>query len=140
MYLGRMIGHGGWYPDYEVRLYRKEKGHWAGGIHARVYVEGRVGRLKNYYLHEPYQDISHQIRTVHRYSQAFAEDMAASGRPFRLYNLLGRPLYRFLRDYLIKGGFRDGVPGLIIIASTMYYVFMKHAKLWELERRRNELL
>ncbi len=135
IYLGRVICHGEWHADYEVRLYRKEKGSWAGGIHARVYVAGRVGRLKNYYLHAPYQDISHQIRTVDRYSQAFAEDMAASGRPFRLYNLVGRPLYRFLRDYLIKGGFRDGVPGLIIIASTMYYVFMKHAKLWELERK-----
>jgi hypothetical protein len=49
--------------------------------------------------------------------------------------MIGRPIYRFFRDYLFKGGFRDGVPGLIIVASTMYYVFMKHAKLWELEKR-----
>ena len=138
-YLGRVIEHGGWYPDHEIRLYRKEKGRWLGGIHAKVHVEGRVGRLKNYYLHAPYNDISHQIRTVDRYSGAFAEDMAASHRPFHLCNMLGRPLYRFLRDYLFKGGFRDGIPGLIIVASTMYYVFMKHAKLWELERRNERI-
>ena len=104
-----------------------------------MHVEGRVGRLKNYYLHTPYKDISHQIRTVDRYSGAFAEDMAEAGRPFRLYNMIGRPLYRFLRDYLFKGGFRDGMPGLIIVASTMYYVFMKHAKLWELEKRNGRI-
>jgi hypothetical protein len=45
-----------------------------------------------------------------------------------------RPIYRFLRDYIVKGGFLDGIPGLIIVASTMYYVFMKHARLWEMER------
>jgi hypothetical protein len=100
-----------------------------------VHVEGRVGRLKHYYLHTPYADIAHQIRTVDRYSGAYAEDLRASGRPFRLFNMLGRPLFRFFRDYLFKGGFRDGIPGLIIVASTVYYVFMKHARLWELENR-----
>lgn len=133
-YLGRVIDHGGWYPDHEIRLYRKAKGRWEGGIHAKVRVEGKVGRLKNHYMHTPYTDISHQIRTVDRYSGAFAEDLRASGRTFGLFNMIGRPLYRFFRDYLLKGGFRDGVPGLIIVVSTMYYVFMKYAKLWELEK------
>ena len=134
-YLGRIIEHGGWYPDHEIRLYRKEKGAWPGGIHAKVHVDGKVGRLKAFYMHTPYADIAHQIRTVDRYSGAFAEDLRASGRSFHLFNLIGRPIYRFFRDYLVKGGFRDGVPGLIIAASTMYYVFMKHARLWELERK-----
>jgi glycosyltransferase involved in cell wall biosynthesis len=134
-YLGRVIEHGGWYPDHEIRLYRKEKGQWTGGIHAKVHVEGKVGRIEAFYMHTPYTDIAHQIRTVDRYSGAFAEDLRASGRSFHLHNLLGRPIYRFFRDYLIKGGFRDGVPGLIIAASTMYYVFMKHARLWELENK-----
>ncbi len=134
-YLGRVIGYGGWYPDHEIRLYRKDKGRWQGGIHAKVHVDGKVGRLSSYYMHTPYTDIGHQIRTVDRYSGAFAEDMAASGRRFCALNMIGRPLFRFLRDYIFKGGFRDGVPGLIIVASTMYYVFMKHARLWELEKK-----
>jgi glycosyltransferase involved in cell wall biosynthesis len=134
-YLGRVIEHGGWYPDHEIRLYRKEKGAWSGGIHAKVHVDGKVGRLESFYMHTPYTDIAHQIRTVDRYSGAFAEDLHASGRSFHLFNLIGRPIYRFFRDYLVKGGFLDGVPGLIIAASTMYYVFMKHARLWELEKR-----
>ncbi len=134
VYLGREIRFGGWYPDHEIRLYRKEKGRWEGGIHAKVRVDGTVGELKGHYMHTPYADIAHQIRTVDRYSGAFAEDLASSGKSFHLVNMIGRPLWRFVRDYILKLGFLDGVPGLIIVASTMYYVFMKHARLWELER------
>jgi glycosyltransferase involved in cell wall biosynthesis len=134
-YLGKLIRHGGWYPDHEVRLYKKDKGRWEGGLHAKVAVDGKVGSLKNYYMHAPYADISHQIKTVDRYSGAFAEDLKESGRSFHLANMIFRPIYRFFRDYIIKGGFLDGIPGLIIVASTMYYVFMKHAKLWEMEDR-----
>jgi glycosyltransferase involved in cell wall biosynthesis len=135
-YLGRVINHGGWYPDHEIRLYRKDKGEWVGGIHAKVHVRGKIGRLKNYYMHTPYADIAHQIKTVDRYSGAFAEDLQSSGRSFRLLDLIGRPIYRFFRDYIFKRGFLDGVPGLIIVASTMYYVFLKYARLWEIKKRR----
>jgi glycosyltransferase involved in cell wall biosynthesis len=134
-YLGKLIRYGGWYPDHEIRLYKKDKGRWEGGLHAKVAVDGKVGRLKNYYMHAPYADISHQIKTVDRYSAAFAEDLKETGHSFHLANMIFRPIYRFFRDYIIKGGFLDGVPGLIIVASTMYYVFMKHAKLWEMESK-----
>jgi len=135
VYLGREIKYGGWYPDREVRLYRKEKGRWEGGIHAKVIVDGKIGRLRNYYMHTPYADTAHQIRTIDRYSEAFAEDLRASGRHFHLWNLITRPIYRFFRDYIMKKGFLDGIPGVIIVVSTMYYVFMKHAKLWEMEMK-----
>ncbi len=135
IYLGREIRHGGWYPDEEVRLYRKRAGHWEGGIHARVQIDGKIGRLRNHYMHTPYEDTAHQIRTIERYSSAFAADLAAAQRRFRLVNMIGRPLFRFFRDYIAKRGFLDGIPGLIIVASTMYYVFMKYAKLWELEKK-----
>lgn len=106
-----------------------------GGIHAKVFVDGKIGRLKNHYLHTPYLDSSQQIKTIDRYSQAYAEDLYNSNHRFYLINMILRPVYRFFRDYIFKLGFLDGIPGLIIVASTMYYVFMKHAKLWELEKR-----
>ncbi len=134
MYLGREIKYGGWYPDREIRLYRKDKGNWAGGIHAKVNVDGKMGTLKNHYMHIPYTDTAHQIRTINRYATAFAEDLLQSQRRFHLFNMLMRPPYRFFRDYIFKKGFLDGIPGLIIAVSTMYYVFMKQAKLWEMER------
>ena len=134
MYLGREIKYGGWYPDREIRLYRKDRGGWQGGIHAKVRVEGRVGHMKNYYMHTPYADTAHQIRTIDRYSEAYARDLFDAGRRFHFFNMVLRPVYRLFRDYIFKRGFLDGIPGLIILASTMYYVFMKHARLWELEK------
>jgi glycosyltransferase involved in cell wall biosynthesis len=134
IYLGREIKHGGWYPDREVRLYRKDRGGWRGGIHAKVHVDGRIGHMKNYYMHIPYSDTAHQLRTIDRYSEAYARDLFDAGRHFHLSNVVLRPIYRLFRDYIFKRGFLDGIPGLIILASTMYYVFMKHARLWELEK------
>ncbi len=134
IYLGREIRHGGWYPDREIRLYRKDRGGWEGGIHAKVHVEGKVEHMRNHYLHTPYADSAHQLRTIDRYSEAYARDLFTAGRSFHLANMLLRPVWRFFRDYIFKMGFLDGVPGVIIMASTMYYVFMKHARLWEMER------
>lgn len=134
-YLGREIKYGGWYPDREVRLYRKDKGGWKGGIHARVYVEGKTGALRSYYLHRPYEDTAHQIRTIDRYASAYAGDLFRENRRFHVSQLVLRPLFRFFRDYILKVGFLDGIPGLIIAISTVYYVFMKQAKLWELEKK-----
>jgi glycosyltransferase involved in cell wall biosynthesis len=134
IYLGREIKYGGWYPDREIRLYRKDKGSWQGGIHAKVHVTGKIGTLKNYYMHTPYADTAHQIRTIDRYATAFAGDLFQSHRRFHLFSMHMRPPFRFFRDYIMKKGFLDGIPGLIIAVSTIYYVFMKQAKLWEMER------
>ncbi len=134
IYLGREIKHGGWYPDREIRLYKKDRGSWQGGIHAKVQVTGKTGILKNYYMHTPYTDTAHQIRTIDRYATAYADDLLQSQKHFHLFYMLTRPVYRFFRDYIFKMGFLDGIPGLIIAVSTMYYVFMKQAKLWEMER------
>jgi len=138
IYLGREIKYGGWYPDEEIRLYRKEIGFWKGDLHAKVYVPARVGRLKHYYMHTPYLNTSDQIKTIDRYSATYANDLSRAGRSFHLTNLLFRPAYRFFRDYILKRGFLDGLRGLIIVVGTMYYVFMKHAMLWEIERTKGE--
>jgi len=137
-YLGRWIRYGGWYPDGEIRLYRRNKGRWEGGLHAKVVVEGKVDPLKNQYLHYTYHDISDQIQTIDRYSKIAAEDLAQSGEKFSLFKLLFHPPFRFIKEYLFKSGFRDGLAGLIIIVSTMFYVFIKYAKLWELTISKRE--
>jgi glycosyltransferase involved in cell wall biosynthesis len=131
-YLGRLIKHGGWYPDYEVRLYRKDKATWEGGLHAKVYIEGTVGVLKHYFLHHSYKDISDQIRKVDIYSSISAVDMMRENKSAGVIKLFLNPPYRFVRDYFLRLGFLDGVPGLIIAVTTAYYVFIKYAKLWEL--------
>jgi len=133
-YLGRWIRFGGWYPDGEIRLYRRDKGRWEGGLHAKLVVDGEVGVLKNQYHHYTYGNISDQIQTIDQYSKIAADDLFQSGEKFSLFKLLFHPPFRFLKEYLFKSGFRDGLPGFIIIVSTMFYVFIKYAKLWELTR------
>lgn len=137
-YLGRWIRYGGWYPDGEIRLYKRDKGRWEGGLHAKIVVEGRIKKLKNQYLHYTYGDISDQIKTIDRYSKIAAEDLQKSGQEFSLIKLLFHPPFRFIKEYFLKLGFWDGLPGLIIAVSTMYYVFIKYAKHWELTLLRRD--
>jgi len=136
-YLGRWIRHGGWYPDLSVRLFRAE-GHWWGGEepHAAVQVKGPVKRLRNELWHFNYASFGQQIRTIDLYAEMAAEGLHKRGERFRLRKMLLHPIGRFLKEYLVKQGFRDGMPGIIIVVSTMFYVFAKYAKLWELERGR----
>jgi glycosyltransferase involved in cell wall biosynthesis len=133
-YLGRWIMHGGWLPDYEIRLFRKSRGAFEGALHANVKVDGNVGELKNYYYHYNYKDIADQIATINSYSNTAAHDMIDEGKQFSLIDLLFRPIWRFIKEYILKKGFLDGFPGFVIAVSTSYYVFVKYAKLWELER------
>jgi glycosyltransferase involved in cell wall biosynthesis len=131
-YLGKWIQYGGWYPDGEIRLYRREKGRWEGALHAKIVVNGSVSTLKKQYLHYTYRDISDQIQTIDKYSRIAAEDMTQGGEKFSFFKLFFHPPFRFIKEYFLKSGFRDGLPGLIIAVSTMFYVFIKYAKFWEL--------
>lgn len=133
-YLGRWIRYGGWYPDGEIRLYRRNKGKWEGGLHAKLVVDGKIGVLKNQYHHYTYGNISDQIQTIDRYSKIATEDLLENGKGFSLLKLLFHPPFRFIKEYLLKRGFLDGVPGLIIAVSTAYFTFIKYAKFWECGR------
>ncbi|MEA2101857.1 MAG: glycosyltransferase family 2 protein [Thermodesulfobacteriota bacterium] len=132
-YLGRWIMHGGWVPDREIRLFKKSRGAFMGGLHANVRVKGRAGELSRVYHHYNYRDIADQIDTINRYSGVAAHDMQATGKGFSWMALILRPPFRFIKEYFFKLGFMDGMPGFIIAVSTMYYVFIKYARVWELE-------
>lgn len=133
-YLGRWIRHGAWYPDYVLRLFRSEGVWWEGEPHPRINIKGPIRYLKNDLWHYNYADISEQILTINRYSSMSARELHEKGMRFSYRRMLLHPLFRFLKEYILKQGFRDGLPGLIIVISTMYYVFTKYAKLWEMER------
>jgi glycosyltransferase involved in cell wall biosynthesis len=134
-YLGRWIRHGDWYPDTKLRLFRKEKGKCAGHEpHDRIEVAGNIKTLKGDLYHYTYDDISDQILTLNKFSSITAVTHNASGRTFYIIDLLFRPLFKFFRYYFLKLGFLDGMPGLIVAVSTSFTVFIKYAKLWDLQR------
>lgn len=134
-YQGRWINHSGYYPDRQLRLFRREKGSWVGGrVHERMAVDGQVGDLKQDILHYPYGGgLSGQLATINSFSTLLAEDMFDRGKRFHLPLLFLRPLFKFLEVYAIKKGFMDGLPGLIIAVSDAYAMFARYVKLREIE-------
>lgn len=132
-YLGRWITHGDWYPDVKLRLFRKEKGECGGQEpHDRTTVHGVVRRLQNPLYHYTYNDITHQMATLNRFTTISAVGKHKDGRRFLISDLLFRPVFRFFRCYILKRGFMDGIPGVVVAAFTSFAVFAKYAKLWEL--------
>ena len=131
-YLGRWIKHGGWYPDRKVRLVRKGKGVWTGAaLHEHLVVEGKTERLFYPLHHHVYRSISDQLKTIDRFSGIHAAGRGSSNRWFVVAGIF-HALGKFAECYLWKLGFLDGIAGLIIAMNSSWYVFLKHAKAWEL--------
>jgi glycosyltransferase involved in cell wall biosynthesis len=136
-YLGRWIRTTDWYPDYQLRLYDRRYARWAGRfVHESVEVGGRVGRLRSDLQHYPYRDIAHHVQTIDRYTTLAARQLAERGRRAGLLDIAARPPLAFLRNYVVRGGFRDAGPGLVVSLLNSYYVLLKFAKLWESTRSR----
>ena len=136
-YLGRWINHSNWYPDYKLRLIRRGKGEWKGiDPHDRLEVTGKTGYLKGDILHYSYENISHHLKKINSYTSIMASESKRRGKKFSYLDLFLRPPLKFIKMYVIKGGFMDGFPGFIIAVLGSYYVFLKYAKWWELEKQR----
>jgi len=131
-FLDRWIKHCGWYPDYQMRLYRKDASYWDGvAPHETARVRGRVEVLPGEFLHYGKNSLTEYNRVLDSYTTLAAEYHYARGKRVGPLNLLVKPVGAFLRTLVLKQGFRDGVPGLIISMFTAYYAFLRMAKIWE---------
>jgi glycosyltransferase involved in cell wall biosynthesis len=134
-HLGRWIDHGGWYPDWKLRLVRRGRARWGGlDPHDKLVADGPVARLDADLVHLTYRDFADHLRTVQRFSDVVAEQWAREGRRFSLLRAVVHPPAKFFECWLWKQGFRDGWVGFVIAATSAFYVFAKHVKLWERER------
>jgi glycosyltransferase involved in cell wall biosynthesis len=134
-HLARWIRHGDFHPDWILRLFRRSAVRWAGvNPHGRIEVEGRTERLHGALEHHSYRDLADQVERIQCYSREASQALHAAGHRARWHDLVVRPPARFLRAYLLKRGFLDGMPGFVIATATAFHVFLKYAKLWELER------
>ncbi len=134
-YLGEWIRHSGWYPDYQMRLYRRSVSYWDGvAPHQTARVPGRVETLKGELLHYTKQDLSEHHRVTEHYATLAAQHLFENGKAATAGKIFVSTIAAFLRTFIVKQGFRDGIRGLIIAFFTAYGVFLKYAKLWELGR------
>ena len=136
-HLGRWIRTTDWYPDYQLRLYDRRRATWPPRlVHESVTAEGPIGYLTRDLEHYAYRDISHHHAAMDRYTTLAARQMFEQGRRAGVFDLAVHPAAAFLRNYLLKRGITDGTPGFIISAMNAYYVFLKFAKLWQLQREK----
>jgi glycosyltransferase involved in cell wall biosynthesis len=135
-YLGRWIYGTDWYPDYQLRLYDRRVGRFNGKrVHESVELaQGRPGTLKYGLQHYPYRDISDHVTSIDHYTTLAAEEWYAEGRRTNPLEVAVHPPAAFIRNYLVRGGFLDRMPGFLISILNSYYVFLKVLKLWELQK------
>lgn len=132
-HLGKWIRHGGWYPDWQLRFFHRARCKWVGGdVHERL--EGsNVKKLANPIHHWVFKDLADQVDTNNEYSTRGARDLFTRSATFSWTKLLFKPLSKFLETYVWKRGFLDGTEGFIISVGAAYSVFLKFAKLREMQ-------
>lgn len=132
-FLGKWIEHCGWYPGRVTRLFRRSSGKFTEDkVHERLLIEGKTVSLKHELLHYTDPNLFHYFDKFNRYTSFAAEDLERQGRGFSYVKLLLNPIWVFVRMYILKRGFLDGIQGLILCVLSSCYVFTKYAKLWEI--------
>ena len=134
-HLGRWIRTTDFYPDFQTRLYDRRAARWSGQyVHDSVTASGSVGRLTQDLQHYSYDDLSDHLDRINRYSTLAARQMYERGRRAGPFDLVAQAPAAFLRNYILRRGVLEGTAGLLLSMVNAYSVFVKFAKLWELQR------
>ena len=134
-HLGRWVRTTDFYPDFQTRLYDRRAARWRGKyVHESVAVDGAVGRLRHELEHYSFRNLRDQLDRINRYTTLAARQMHESGRRAGPLDLVVHPPAAFLRNYVLRRGILDGTAGLTISLMNAYSVFLKFAKLWEMQR------
>ena len=139
-YQGRWIRGGGWYPDRQLRLFRRSKAHWKKRrIHESVEMNpgARVETLKSDLLHYTVRDAAYHHKMIgERYAPLAAQQMFEEGRRTSALKIASAGPSAFLRSFILKAGIRDGLPGLSIASFAAHHAFLKHLMLWEMQNKK----
>lgn len=132
--LGMWARHAELYPDYQIRLFRRDQGRWVEReVHAHIQVSGKIETLKGHILHQGMPFITNQLRNLDRYTRYEADELKKSGKKFHWAKLFIHPWLVFLYRFVWQQAWRDGWRGFIICVYLSAYSFFMYAKLWELE-------
>lgn len=138
-FMGRFLRHGEGYPDFSLRLFDRRRARWSDDVvHEYVHTEGKIGTLPGDLMHESGEDIALYLAKQNRYTTLQAETLWKRGKQAGIAKLVLSPLLRFIKFYLLRQGFRDGLPGLVHISIGCFNSYLKYAKLIELHRTGNQ--
>jgi glycosyltransferase involved in cell wall biosynthesis len=133
---GKWLRHGGFYPDYQIRLFRKSRGKYdAREVHEHMEIDGEVQTLRHHFLHNGFKDISTWFLKSERYLGFELQAYQREGVRFSLFKFLVYPFVTFAKTYFWKRGFLDGPRGFLVAVLQSFYHFIIFAKLWEKEYR-----
>lgn len=131
-FLGKWIKHGGWWPDYTLRLFKKDNAFMQKReVHEKLIVRGSLGYMKNPMEHYTARSISEFISKLENYSTLSAKEMGQKDLMPNIFSFTLRPLFTFLNMFIFRRGFLDGKYGLILSLLYSYYTFSKYTKIWE---------
>lgn len=137
-YLDRFIRHSGWYPDYLLRVFRLDSVEIRGTLpHEEFHPKGETRTLEGDIVHYPYADLAEHLYKINSYTTTAAQELHAKGRKSSLAKALAHGVGKFLKQYILKQGFRDGRAGLVLGVHAFIYAFQKYMKLAEMSSRRS---
>lgn len=129
-YCGKQIKHGGWWPDYVLRLFQKKYGKFSTSlVHERVIVNTKTARMANPLLHDSYISLEEVLSKTNSYSSLGAKMLYEKGEKSSLSKAILRAMWTFFRTYFIKTSFLDGEQGLMLAISNAEGTYYKYAKL-----------
>lgn len=131
---GKWITHGLWWPDKQIRLFRRGKGRFpCVHIHEYIAVEGRIGELRESYTHYNYESVSQYLKTIDRAATSEALSLKDVHHQFVWYDAIRFPMSDFLKIYFAQAGYKDGLHGLVLALFQAFYSFVVFAKYWEMQ-------
>lgn len=129
---GKWIEHTGWYPDYQLRLFKKGVGKFEKSkVHEPIVVAGKLGKLKQDIYHQNYQTVNQFIQRLVVYTDSEAKALATSGKNLTYLDAIKMPFDEFLRRFFTQEGYKDGLHGLVLSLFMAFYHLVIFAKVWE---------
>lgn len=138
LYFGRRLRGGGWYPDRQLRLLRRDCACYDESrlVHELVQLNGSTAELRGHLLHINIESWPELHAKQRRYALAEAQTLALAGVRAKWRNLVLQPLREINRRFVTWQGYRDGVLGLVLALTMGYYELVKYLHLKGLERSR----
>lgn len=137
IFIGKWIKHSGWYPGRVIRLFNKNNASFNDNkVHEGLkFISNTIPvELKNDIIHYTDRNLVHYLNKLNTYTSLAAEELIVKGKTVSLLDIILRPFWIFIKMYLIKAGFLDGMHGFLLASYSSFYVFVKYTKLWELKQ------
>jgi len=128
---GKWMRYTGWYPDWQLHLFKTKKGKYVGKVHEQVVLDGKIGVLNASLIHYNYHSISQYLQKLDRYTNLEAEEKVRGGYKFRYQDLLVKPAEEFFRRFFAEEGWKDGVHGLALSLLQAFSELVVYLKVWE---------